>query len=147
MEMKSAAHTKPVASAAHLDLTQYGELLKALGPKVIKNERENRLALRWIEMLMDQGDDGRSAEQSAMLDLLVTLVESFEKSRYPVPEAEPVEALKMLMESNDLKAADMAEVLGSRSKVSEILSGKRAISKEQAKRLGARFHVSPALFI
>jgi HTH-type transcriptional regulator/antitoxin HigA len=46
-----------------------------------------------------------------------------------------------------LKAADLAGVLGSRAKVSEILSGKRAISKEQAKRMGGFFGVSPVAFI
>ena len=51
------------------------------------------------------------------------------------------------MAGRDLKPADLAGVLGSRAKVSEVLSGKRTISKEQAKRLGLFFGVSPAAFI
>jgi plasmid maintenance system antidote protein VapI len=51
------------------------------------------------------------------------------------------------MEENDLSQADLLDVFGSRSRVSEAVSGKRAISKEQAKRLGDRFRVSPAAFI
>jgi HTH-type transcriptional regulator/antitoxin HigA len=64
-----------------------------------------------------------------------------------VPSAEPKDILRDLMESNHLKAADLAEVMGGRSRVSDALSGKRAISKEQAKRLSERFGVSPAAFI
>ena len=51
------------------------------------------------------------------------------------------------MEHNGLIAADLADVFGSRARVSEVLSGKRSISKEQAKRLGVRFRVSAAAFI
>ncbi|MGD1071033.1 MAG: helix-turn-helix domain-containing protein [Bryobacteraceae bacterium] len=62
-------------------------------------------------------------------------------------EAAPLDVLRQLMEANGLKAADLAETLGGRSRVSEILAGKRAISKEQARRLGDRFKISPAVFI
>ena len=51
------------------------------------------------------------------------------------------------MEHNGLKAAELAEIMGGRSRVSDVLTGKRAISKEQAKRLGERFKLSPAAFI
>ena len=51
------------------------------------------------------------------------------------------------MESNGLKAIELAPIFGGRGRVSDVLSGRRSISKEQAKKLGARFHVSPAVFI
>ena len=62
-------------------------------------------------------------------------------------ELDPVGALRFVMEDRGLKPADLASVLGSRAKAYEILSGKRSISKEQAKRLGQFFRVSPAVFI
>jgi HTH-type transcriptional regulator/antitoxin HigA len=62
-------------------------------------------------------------------------------------EAALIEVLRELMEANGLKAAELAGTLGGRSRVSEILAGKRAISKEQARRLGERFRISPAVFI
>lgn len=88
-----------------------------------------------------------SHEEEALLELLAQLVERFEEKAYPMPHVEPVAALRELMEQNSLKAADLVPELGSRAKASEILSGKRAISKEQAKKLSASFRVSPALFI
>lgn len=142
-----APDIKAVASAARLNVARYGELLKRFAPKVIETEKENRLALRIVAQLMNIGDGKRSAEENALLRLLATLVEQFERKAYPLPDAEPKEILLDLMEQNGLKAADLAEVMGGRSRVSDALSGKRSISKEQARRLGERFQVSAALFI
>ena len=64
-----------------------------------------------------------------------------------MPDASPLDVLKELMLANNLKAADLADSRRGRSRVSEILAGKRAISKEQARRLGERFRISPAAFI
>ncbi|MGH9938765.1 MAG: helix-turn-helix domain-containing protein [Blastocatellia bacterium] len=62
-------------------------------------------------------------------------------------QLEPHEALEYLMEVNNLRQADLVKVFGSRSRVSDAATGKRAISKEQARRLGEFFRVSPALSI
>jgi HTH-type transcriptional regulator/antitoxin HigA len=111
----------------------------------LKTVEENRLALLIVNRLMSIGDGKRSAEESALLSLLV---EQFERKAYPAaPSAEPKDILRDLMEYNDLKAADLADIMGGRSRVSDVLSGKRAISKVQAKRLGERFMLSPAAFI
>ena len=142
-----APEIKAVASAARLNVTRYGELLKRFAPKVIETEKENRLALRIVTQLMNIGDGKRSAEENALLRLLAGLIEQFEKKAYLMAEAHPKEILLDLMEQNGLKAADLADVMGGRSRVSDALSGKRSISKQQARRLGERFRVSPALFI
>ena len=144
---REAPRMKPVASAAKLNVPRYGDLFKRFAPKVIETAEENRLALRIVDRLISIGDGKRSAEENALLGLLAALIEQFERKAYPVPSAEPKDILRDLMESNYLKAADLAEVMGGRSRVSDALSGKRAISKEQAKRLGERFGVSPAAFI
>jgi HTH-type transcriptional regulator/antitoxin HigA len=138
---------KAVAAASNLSVPRYGSLLKRFAPKVIETPEENRLALQIVERLLSIGDGRRSAEENALLSLLAALVEQFERKAYPAAAAEPKEILRDLMEHNRLKAADLADVMGGRSRVSEVLSGKRAISKEQAKRLGERFKLSPAVFI
>jgi HTH-type transcriptional regulator/antitoxin HigA len=74
-------------------------------------------------------------------------VETFERKAYPSGEGDPVGALKLLMESNGLKAIDFTPEFGSRGRVSDVLAGRRKISKEQAKRLGERFRISAAVFI
>ena len=138
---------KAVASAAKLNVPLYGDLLKRFAPKVIETAGENRLALRIVERLMNIGDGERTAEQTALLRLLGALIEQYEKKAHPAAAAEPKEILRDLIEAGGLKAADLAEVMGGRSRVSDALSGKRAVSKEQARRLGEFFKVSPGLFI
>jgi HTH-type transcriptional regulator/antitoxin HigA len=66
---------------------------------------------------------------------------------YPMGEASPGEGIAFLLEQRGLKPVVLAKVLGSRGRVSEILSAKRSISKKQAKKLGEFFHVSAAAFI
>jgi HTH-type transcriptional regulator/antitoxin HigA len=116
-------------------------------PKVIETEAENKAALAIVEKLILKGDDKRSPEEEAALDLLATLIEQFEEKAYPLPSGDPVGALKLMMESHKLKAINLSDIFGSRGRTSEVLSGKRSISKEQAKRLEERFKVSPAVFI
>ena len=137
----------PIAAPSGLDVKVYGRLLAKFAPKIIETEAENEAALAIVEQLMVKGDGNRSREEEAALGLLSALIEKFENASYPLPDAEPREVLRDLMEHNDLKATHLSEIFGSRAKVSEVLSGKRSISKEQAKRLGERFSVSPAAFI
>jgi HTH-type transcriptional regulator/antitoxin HigA len=83
----------------------------------------------------------------ALLELLATLVENYESEHYPMPNASPDEVLAHLMEARKLKQIDLVGILGSKGVVSEVVNGKRGISKAQAKALGKFFHVSPELFI
>ena len=138
---------EPIASPENLNIGRYGRLLAKFVPKVISTEAENDAALAIVESLMTKGDDARSDEEEALLELLLNLIEQFEGKAYHLPEGSPLGALQHLMESNGLKPIELAPVLGGRGRVSDILSGRRGISKEQAKRLGERFHISPAVFI
>jgi HTH-type transcriptional regulator/antitoxin HigA len=135
----------PIAPA--IDAVRYSRLIAEVAPKVIKTEGENAAALAIAEKLMAKGEDGRTPEEDAALELLTMLIGQFEEEAYPAPDGDPVGALRFLMENNDLKPGDLIDEIGSRARVSEILSGKRSISKEQAKRLGDRFKLSPAVFI
>ena len=136
-----------IAAPSGIDVRRYGRLLAKFTPKVIQTEQENEESLAVVESLMERGDGNLTTEEVALLDLLGCLIQDFERRTYAPPEGDPAGALQVLMDGRELKPADLAGVLGSRAKVSEILSGKRAISKEQAKRLGVFFGVSPAAFI
>jgi HTH-type transcriptional regulator / antitoxin HigA len=63
------------------------------------------------------------------------------------PESDPRDILIHLMESNDLKQSDLVGILGSSGVVSEVVNGKREISKAQAQSLGDRFNLSYKLFL
>jgi HTH-type transcriptional regulator / antitoxin HigA len=113
---------------------------------MIETEEENGRVLAIIERLMAKGEK-RTPEEDAVLNLLVHLVEQFEEKSCQMGGAAPSEMVAFLLEQRGLKPAALAEVLGSRGRVSEILAAKRSISKEQAKRLGEFFHISAAAFI
>lgn len=136
-----------IAAPPLINVKRYGELLVRFTPKLIETEKENDAALAVIEGLMAKGEDNLNAEEAALLSLLVSLVEQFEATAYPIADATPREVLKDLMEHNGLKAIDLAELFGSRAKISEVLAGKRAISVAHAKLLGERFHLSPVAFL
>lgn len=125
----------------------YAELLSRKQPRVIRTDRENDAALRDVEDLMRRGDRLTAAERD-LLALLVILIERYEEQRYaPARVAEPREVLAELMSARGMTQADLSRFVGSRGLASEILSGKRAISKSQAKRLSQHFHVSASLFL
>ncbi len=124
--------------------SEYGRLLKAVQPKRIHSKQEHARLLGQIEVLMLKGEDNLTSAEQTLLELLVELVHDYEQAKFPAKKIGPVEMLKYLMEVNHLKPADLPIPA---SRVSEILSGKRVISKTQARALAERFGVSPALFI
>lgn len=134
-----------IAAATRLNIPRYSQLLLRFTPKVIESKRENRLAIHALRELMAIAS--RSPEEEALLNLLGTLIDQFERKEYATRHFEPRETLAWLIEENGMKPADLAELMGGRSRVSEVLSGKRKISKAQAKKLAERFRVSAELFI
>jgi HTH-type transcriptional regulator / antitoxin HigA len=125
---------------------EYAQLLVRIQPKVIENEAENEVYLAEVSKLMRIGED-LSPAQEKLLRLLVALIENFEDQQYQLNPATPLEILKELMGDRSLKQKDLLPVFGSQGIAFEVLSGKRSISKAQAKALGDFFQVSPALFL
>lgn len=104
--------------------------------KVIKNEKDYREALNAIEMLMANDPYPESAE-GEQLELLSTLVADYESKAFPSTLPDPVEAIRFRMEQADLKPADLVPFVGSKSRVSEVLSGKRKLTVEMMRALEA----------
>jgi HTH-type transcriptional regulator/antitoxin HigA len=69
------------------------------------------------------------------LEVLTTLIEAYEDKHYPIPDPDPVEAIKYYMESRDLSRRDLEPYLGSRARVSEILNRRRPLSLEMIRSL------------
>jgi HTH-type transcriptional regulator/antitoxin HigA len=78
---------------------------------------------------------------------MTLLIRQFEESRYPLGHAEPIEALRVLMEDRGIRQRDLIPVFGASSVVSDVLNGKRSISKAHARKLAEHFHVPASLFI
>ena len=144
--MTAAAGKRTAIVKGHFDLRRYGRLLAKAAPRVIPNDKELKRVSELARPLLHR-QEARTPEESALLDLLLKLIDDYQEKNSIIPKLEPHEALQYLMEVNNMRQADLVEVFGSRSRVSDAVNGRRAISKAQAKRLGEFFHVSPAAFI
>ncbi|NJL19867.1 MAG: transcriptional regulator [Leptolyngbyaceae cyanobacterium SM1_3_5] len=127
------------------DQTAYGNLLAEVVPQVIETEEEYDRALQIVERLMFTKN--RTPEEKALFKLLVLLVEAYETEHYPFEKPTPHEILQHIMESSGMRQADLVGIIGTSGVVSEVVNGKRSISKAQAKALADYFKVSPSLFI
>lgn len=123
-----------------------GRLLSKALPTIIRTEEENERALAVVEKLFAKGDD-LTSDENALLDLLVKLISDCEEEYYPIRDATPQKILVEMMAACGLKQKDLTEVYGSKSRGSEAISGKRKISKSQAKALAQFFNLSVELFI
>ncbi len=103
-----------------------------MNPKLIKSEEEYEKALERINELMDAGPGSSESDE---LELWTTLVMLYEKENFPVEMPDPVEAIKFRMEQQGLRQKDLIPYIGSASKVSEVLSGKRGLSRSMIRRL------------
>ncbi|MEO1636400.1 MAG: transcriptional regulator, partial [Cyanobacteria bacterium J06631_9] len=126
----------------------YSALLSTYLPIPIRTEQDNKRALTQVEALIRQ--ESLTEAETDLFELLVQLIEHFEDEHYAFPvehQANPLDMLKFLMESNDLKQVDLVGIIGSKGVVSEVINGKRGISKAMAISLGQRFNVNAGLFL
>jgi|SRR6056297_4007636 len=108
------------------------KLFKVMNIRPIKTEADYDASISRIEALWGAEKDSAAGDE---LDLLVTLVESYEMKHYPIAPPDPVDAIKFRMEQMGLTKADMVQYLGSQSRVSEILSRKRRLTLRMIKSL------------
>ncbi|HEY2356268.1 MAG TPA: helix-turn-helix domain-containing protein [Phenylobacterium sp.] len=104
----------------------------------IRTDADYEAALREVEAVFDAEPGTPEFEK---LDILATLIERYEQKRWPIPAARPLEVLQFAMEQNDRTQTDLAALLGSRSRASEILSGKREITLAQIRILAREWHI------
>lgn len=123
----------------------YRNLLGEIVPKIIESEEEYQQALTIVEQLTFKKN--RTVEETKIYQLLVTLIEAYETENYTIEDSKPHEILQHLMEVSGTRQADLVGIIGSSGVVSEVVNGKRAISKAQAKALGKYFDLSSNLFI
>jgi HTH-type transcriptional regulator/antitoxin HigA len=91
-------------------------------------------------------DPNQTLEKKAVAEILITLIEAYER-KYAIESASPLDALLELMAANDLKQKDIVPCIGSKGVTSEVLHGRRAISKAMAHKLSERFNVPHTLFL
>lgn len=112
--------------------------------KPIKTDSDYTEALQEIESLMSAKINTPEGDK---LDVLVTLIESYEKKHHPILPPEPVEAIIHQMESQGLSRKDLEPVLGSKARVSEILNRKRSLSLNMIRKIQKNLDISAEILI
>jgi len=106
--------------------------------KPIKNEHNYAEALHKIESLMSAKPNTPKMDE---LEVLTTLVEVYEEQFYKIDAPDPIEAIKFRMEQEGLKQKDLITIVGSKSRVSEVLNRKRKLTIEMIRNLHKQLHI------
>jgi HTH-type transcriptional regulator/antitoxin HigA len=106
--------------------------------KPIKSEEDYIATLNQIESLMDAKPNTPQMDE---LEVLTTLVEAYEAQHYVIDAPDPIEAIKFRMEQEGLKQKDLVPIVGSKSRVSEILNKKRKLTIEMIRNLHKQLHI------
>lgn len=124
----------------------YRKLLDETLPARIHTGREYKRLLRHATALMEKPEEENTEAEGRILELLGMLLEEYELREHPLPQVQPAKMLAYLIQQRGIRSPDLADILP-KSRLSEILNGKRDISKTQAKQLADFFQVPVDLFL
>ena len=106
--------------------------------KVIKTEQDYEQALKRLEEIFEAPVDSPEGDEAELLSILI---EKYEDEHYPIGPPDPIEAIKFRMEQMDIKKSDLAEIIGYKSRVSEILSKKRKLTLQMIRNLHEKLKI------
>lgn len=110
----------------------------------IRTQTDYQEALREIELLFDTPENTPEYDR---LDILSTLVEAYEKKHFPIELPDPIEAIQYYMDTRGWSRRDLEPCLGSRARVSEVLSRKRTLTLEMIRKLNQEFGIPAEILI
>ncbi|MGM1056788.1 MAG: helix-turn-helix domain-containing protein [Bacteroidota bacterium] len=110
----------------------------------IRNEKDYQKALDRLEMIFDAK---KGMEEGDELEILSILIDRFENENSPIGMPDPIEAIKFRMEQMGMKQKDLAEVMGFKSRVSEILNKKRKLNLDMIRKLNTTLHIPTEVLI
>lgn len=112
--------------------------------KPIKTEEDYNAALERLEVIFDAVP---GTPESDELEILGILIEQFEKEHYPIDLPDPIEAIKFRMEQMGYTQSDLAEIIGQKSRASEILNRKRKLSLEMIRQISNKLHIPTDILV
>lgn len=112
--------------------------------KPIRNERDYDTALAASDRLMGAAPDTPEGED---LEVLVTLVEAYEAARWPVEAPDPVSVIEHVMEARGLRQQDLADLIGSPPRASEVLNRRRPLTLSMIRALSAEWNLPADLLV
>jgi HTH-type transcriptional regulator/antitoxin HigA len=112
--------------------------------KPIRSRRDYETALKEVDRLWGAKAGTRDGDR---LDVLATLIDAYETEHYPMDPPDPIEAIKFRMEQQGLTRRDLEELIGTRTRIAEILNRKRGLSIAMIRRLHERLGISADVLI
>ena len=106
--------------------------------KIIKTEIEYNQALNRLETIFDAAKGTKEGDE---LELLTLLINNYENTHFEIEKLDPIEAIKFRMEQLNYKPKDLANIIGFRSRVTEILNKKRKLSLEMIRKINKQLHI------
>lgn len=113
-------------------------------PKLLKNTHEYEIALEYIESLMEQPESDDINEE---IELFTSLITIYEDEFFPIDLPNPIDAILFVMNQQGLKRKDLISIIGSQSKVSEVLNRKRPLSLSMMRNLHAEFDIPAEILL
>ncbi len=106
--------------------------------KPIRTEQDYKLALKRVESLMDAEFGTEDFDE---LEVLTTLIESYEAKHFTIDTPDPIEAIKFRMEQEGLRQKDLVEIFGNKVRVSEVLNKKRRLTLDMIRNINHDLHI------
>ena len=129
-------------------LSSYDSLLLEYRPRPIRTPREHRRALEQVEQLIRRHGPHPPRAEGELIAVLSTLIESYEVEQFPRRKPSPAEMLAHLIDAKQVTKAEVARTTGiPRSTITNVLSGRRQISRDNVSRLARYFSVDPGVFL
>ncbi len=125
---------------------RYRALCELVPLKPIARKAEYEAAVGHLNLLLDAGGANQAHRLAGLVEALGEMIHAYEKRQAPMPDAEPREVLRYLMDEHGLRQSGLSGI-ASQGTISGILSGRRGISKTLARKLAARFRVSAVVFL
>ncbi len=112
--------------------------------KVLKTEAEYEAAMNRLEMIFHAPVDTPEGDEA---ELLTLLIEQYENQNYPIDPPDPIEAIKFRMEQLEMSNSDLADIIGFKSRVSEILNRKRKLTLKMIRSIHEKLKIPYELLI
>jgi len=110
----------------------------------IRNEKDYQKALKRLEVIFDSK---RGTQAGDELEILAILIDNYENENFPIGMPDPIAAINFRMEQMGLKQKDLVEMIGFKSRVSEIMNKKRKLTLDMIRKLNANLHIPTEVLI
>lgn len=114
--------------------------------RTLSGEDEYQIALSTVRPFFEN-EPAEGTPEAAHFDALCLLIEEYEQRHYPIPRAKPVDVLKSVMAANNYTRADLIEIIGSKSRVSDLLNGRREMNIEQIRKVSRAWRIPAGALI